>query len=84
MPPTQWCFLPLVGVLTEFRNQGIGQSLLTEAWRQSNMIPNSSGIVLGSGAAQAADFYFKLGFQKAGELSFEGTVESLFFRPKRP
>ena len=80
MPDSKWCFLPLVGVIDQCRNQGIGAALINEAHRQSGMILGSQGTALGSGAAQAAEFYSKLGFSRVGELEFQGTSESYFFR----
>lgn len=80
MPDSPWCFLPLLGVLHEFRGQGLGRALLNKAWTLSDAMPESSGIALGSGAGQAKAFYQSLGFQTVGELNFFGTHEHFFFK----
>lgn len=80
MPASEWCFMPLVGVLREFQGQGYGRRLLEHAWSLSCDMPESSGIALGSGAGQAQAFYRGLGFQPVGELDFRGTRETFFFK----
>ncbi len=80
MPDSPWCYLPLVGVLESHRGLGVGAGLLNDVWSRVERIPGATGIALGSGAAAAASFYQNLGFEPVGQMAFEGTVETLFYR----
>lgn len=80
MPKAQWCYLPLVGVLDDYRGAGVGSGLLNDVWQRVQRMQAADGIALGSGAATAAEFYRGLGFQPVGEMAFDGTLETLFYR----
>lgn len=83
MPSGKWCYLPLVGVDPDHRNEQIGRGLFDRVWEEALSYPESLGIALGSGASAAASYYTKLGFEAVGQVTLDAVTETLFFRPAR-
>lgn len=78
-------FLDILWVHLDYRNKGIGRSLLAKAEKQASKTPECKWIKLDTYSFQAPDFYLKCGYELYGEVkNFTKHDSKIFFRKALP